>query len=443
MYKRGIVQIQIEKPRLSIPASLIIDDPAPCINPFYYYRLQVDREGAERHEPRIPLAFLEQFADVCRLHDMRGKFSVLPYPAGLGSILEGWEGCDRAELAAWLELARTRIAPHFDITPEILTHTLALDLTMHALLPQSEHDWMAERTLDELTQYMGAALAILKEAGFQPTGITQPVAFDGARADYAQAVGAAICAIGGPPVTFFFIDGYFEGPPVPDHEVVLLDRERGTAVISILAYCNDYFWPTQHITNQRAEQVVDGLISADGRTGRLAELADAGAWLTLVCHWQTLYSDGSREGLKALDQAAGRLARAHGSRLLWLTLSEIARYRAASAGCTVDVHRSADGWMIDLDSPFDCPDFTLSLPAGELSDVRINRVVQQIDQGTATPLLADNRLETLLPSNAWRLDAQRLAMCFDLRRGRQSLALSASNLEVDRCFTCGSLPPFV
>jgi hypothetical protein len=423
-----VLQISVEKPRLSIPASLIVDDPAPCINPFYYYRLQVDREGAERHEPRIPLDFLEQFADVCRAHAMRGKFSVLPYPAGLGSILEGWEGCDRAELAAWIELARTRIAPHFDITPEILTHTLALDLTTRALLPQSEHDWMADRTLDELKQYMGAALAILKEAGFQPSGITQPVAFNGSRPDYARATLDAIRAIGGPPVTFYFIDGYFDRPPVPDQEVVLLDRERGEAVISVIAYCNDYFWPTQHISNQRAEQVVDGLISADGGSGRLVELAGAGAWLTLVCHWQTLYSDGSRAGLKALDQAATRLARAHGPRLLWLTLGEIARYRAASAGCTIDVHRSIDGWMIDLNSPFDCPDFTISLPADELNDVQINRVAQQIDQGTETQLLLDSVPESLLPSNAWRLDAERLSICFDLRRGRQSLALRASSL---------------
>src|SRR5215212_7836858 len=388
--KREALRIRIEKPRLSVPASLIIDDPAPCINPFYYYRLQVDREGADRHEPRIPLDFLEQFADVCRLHSMRGKFSVLPYPAGLGSILEGWQGCDRAELAAWIELARTRIAPYFDITPEILTHTLALDLTTRTLLPQSEHDWMAERTLDELKQYMGAALTILKQAGFQPSGITQPVAFNGSRADYASATLDAMRASGGPPVTFYSIDGYFEGPPVPDHEIALLDRERGEAVIGVIAYCNDYFWPTQHITNQRAEQVVDRLISADGRAGRLAELASAGAWLTLVCHWQTLYSDGSREGLKALDQAAARLTRAYGPQLLWLKLGEIARYRAASAGCTIEGHRSANGWMIDFDSPFDCPDFTLSLPAGELSDVRINRVAHLIGQGTATPLLADN-----------------------------------------------------
>jgi hypothetical protein len=402
-----------------VPASLIVDDPAPCINPFYYFRLQVDREGHERHEPRIPLDFLEQFAGVCRAHGMRGKFSVLPYPAGLGSILEGWEGCDRAELAAWLDHARTEIAPRFDITPEILTHTLALDLRTRTLLPQPEHQWMAERTQGELQEYFGAALAILKQAGFAPAGITQPCYFNGSRADYARAALAAIRGIGGPPVTFYFIDGYFEPPPIPQPEVVLLDRARGEAVVDIMAYCNDYFWPTQRITRQRAEQVVDAVISADGRAGRLAELAAADAWLLFVCHWQTIYSDGSREGLKALDQIAARLAHAHGPRLLWLTLSEVARYRAASEGCRMAVRSSGDGWTIELDSAFDCPDFTISMPASE----RIDRVALQPEDAATQPLIRDPNGNGLLLSRAWREDGERVSLCFDLRRGRQSIDL--------------------
>src|SRR5919109_2119570 len=196
----AVESITIEKPRLSVPASLLVDDPAPCINPFYYFRLQVDREGHERHEQRIPLDFLEQFAGVCRSHGLRGKFSVLPYPAGLGSILDGWAGCDRGELAAWLDIARAEIAPRFDITPEVLTHTRALDLRTRTLLDQSEHDWMAERTLEELKEYFAAALALLKAAGFAPAGITQPCYFTGSRADYAGAVLEAIRDIGGPPV---------------------------------------------------------------------------------------------------------------------------------------------------------------------------------------------------------------------------------------------------
>jgi hypothetical protein len=413
------LQITIEKPRLSVPASLIVDDPAPCINPFYYFRLQVDREGWDRHEARIPLDFLEQFAYICRAHGMRGKFSILPYPAGLGSILEGWDGCDRAELAAWLDLARAEIAPHFDITPEIMTHTLALDLRSRRLLPQPEHDWMAERTLPELKEYFDAALAILKQAGFAPAGITQPCYFNGSRADYARATLETIREIGGPPVTFYFIDGNFEPPPVMPPEVVLLDRERGEAVVSIVAYCNDYFWPTQRVTRQRAEQVVDAVISADGRSGRLAELAAADAWLLFVCHWQTIYSDGSREGLKALDEIAARLARAHGARLLWLTTSEVARYRAASEGCRVQARSTGAGWTIELDSAFDCPNFTISVPVAE----PINRVTYQAGDAASQWLNEDRSRDGLLPSQTWRHAGERVSLCFDLRRGRQSIEL--------------------
>ena len=415
------MQIQIEKPRLGIPASLIIDDPAPCINPFYYFRRQVDREGRERHEQHIPLDFLEQFADLCRSRGMRGKFSVLPYPAGLGSILDGWEGCDRAELAGWLDLARTEIAPRFDITPEILTHTLALDLKTRTLLPQSEHDWLAERNVDELIEYFGAALAILKQAGFAPTGITQPCYFNGSRDGYARAVLESIHAIGGPPATFYFIDGYFGPPPVPPPEVVLLDRERGKAVVSMIADCDDYFWPTQHITNARAEQVVDALITADGRGGRLGELAAAGEWLLFVCHWQTLYSDSSRAGLKALDEAAARLSHTLRSRLLWMTLGEIARYRAASEGCRIDLRPDAEGWLVELDSAFDCPDFTVSISIQDLGGARIDQVMRRDTSGTAQTLRADSMIDDLLPANAWRQAGERISLCFDVRRGRQVL----------------------
>jgi hypothetical protein len=417
------LQITIEKPRMGIPASLIVDDPAPCINPFYYFRLQVDREGWERHEQRIPLDFLEQFARVCQSHGMRGKFSVLPYPAGLGSILDGWDGCDKGELAAWLDLARAAIAPDFDITPEILTHTLALDLKTGALLPQPEHDWMAERSLPELIEYLGAGLAILKQAGFAPTGITQPCYFNGSRDDYARAVLAAMRGIGGPPVTFYFIDGYFDPPPLPPLPVALLDRERGEAVVSIIADCNDYFWPTQRITNAPAEQVVDALIAADGRGGRLGELAAAGEWLLFVCHWQTLYSDGSRAGLRALDAAAARLARAHGSRLVWMTLGESARYRAASEGCTLSAHRVGDGWAIELDSAFACPNFTISLVSPELGGVAIDRIIRQMALEGDQMLRRDPTAQPLLAANAWRQAGERVSMCFDLRRGRQAIFL--------------------
>jgi hypothetical protein len=112
----------------------------------------------------------------------------------------------------------------------------------------------------------------------------------------------------------------------------------------------------------------------------VAELALAEAWLLFVCHWQTIYSDGSREGLKALDEVAARLARAHGPRLLWLTLSEIARYGAASEGCDMSVQRTEDGWMVELEAAFDCPDFTISLTTLEHPLKQIELMASRDDQ---------------------------------------------------------------
>jgi len=219
---QAALNFRIEKPRLGIPASLIVDDPAPCINPLYYFRLQVDRANYAYHEACIPLSFLEEFIGVCRARGIRGKFSVLPYPAGLGSIIDGWEGCDQAELTTWLDLVRTEIAPQFDITPEILTHTLALDLRTRTLLPQSEHEWLAGRSRDEMTAYFSAALDLLTAAGFRPTGITQPCYFNGSRDDYTHATLEAIRTAGGPAVTFFFFDGHFDAPPLPPPGGVVL-----------------------------------------------------------------------------------------------------------------------------------------------------------------------------------------------------------------------------
>ena len=230
------LHIHVEKPRLGLPVSLIIDDSVPCLNALYYFRLQVNQEGYEGHERLIPLDFLKQFADVCQKWGIRGKFTVLPYPAGLGTILDGWEGCDRGELAAWLELTRLAITPQFDITPEILTHTLALDLKTHHLIPEAEHLWMAKRTQAELAEYMSTAVDLLRQAGFAPTGITKPCFFKGDRPAYDRAVLQAISLDGGNPlesggdpagtVAFYFIDFNPDVPPVPPHPVVLLDREK-------------------------------------------------------------------------------------------------------------------------------------------------------------------------------------------------------------------------
>ena len=72
------IGIHIEKPRLGLPVSLVVDDGVPCINPLYYFYLQVPMDRHEVHEPCIPLDLIEQFAEVAQRHAIRGKFTVLP-----------------------------------------------------------------------------------------------------------------------------------------------------------------------------------------------------------------------------------------------------------------------------------------------------------------------------------------------------------------------------
>ena len=442
------MHIQIERPRLGVPACLLVDDSTPCINPLYYFRLQVDHERYERHERTIPLDFMEQFVGVCQTRGIRGKFTILPYPAGLGTILTGLEGYDRNEMKHWLDLARTGLTPLFDITPEILTHTRALDLKTGALLPESEHDWMAGRTKDELVEYMGAALKLLKEAGFSPSGITQPCYFKGSRPDFIQAVLESTRAAGGPAVTFYFLDDYLGKVPVPPLPVDLLDRQRGEAVVSIVMNAEEYFWPTMRLErpkagwagdqvanlfpsalpgmdpeSQRGEWVADQFITADGRSGRLVDLEESNGWLVMCCHWQSLYSDGSRQGLAGLDKVAERLSQTYGPRLMWMSVGEMARYRAASQGCQIDPLPRAGCWAFNLDAALDCPDFTFTLQSPDLAGVRIDQASWQVMGEAAQTLARASGGDGLLSPGEWRTEGDRLSLCVHLHRGVQVLRL--------------------
>lgn len=418
------IRIQIEKPRRAIPITLIVDDPAPSINPLYYYRLQVDNKNYEQHVREIPFNFLEQFIAVCQRHGTRGKFSILPYPAGLGSILEGWDGCDLAEIQRWLDLVRTHLVPNFDITPEILTHTRSLDIETGTLYDQSEQAWMADQDLTTLTSYMSAATKILHAAGFVSSGITQPVSFSGSRADYTRATLEAVRAVGGPSVTFHFIDEHTAGPPFWEPEAVWLDRERGEAVVDIGNTCPDFCWFTQQPHNRQAQETADRFISPDGTTGHLIDLIAADAWLITVCHWQSIYSDGSRAGLLALDEVWDRLTRHIGPRLLWMTTGEIAQYQAATAGCEITAQMSDNGIIIDLDAAFACPDFTLSLHLPTDSRWTCVDVTHGTTQGRMEQLRQGIPDAPLLNIDSWIPIENGLTLCIPLERGRQQLYLT-------------------
>ena len=355
----------VEQPNLRAPIALIVDDPTPCINPLWYFRHQVDGQSDPAHEKTIPLDFMEAWCDWVRHSGVRGDFSVIPYPAGLGRIDGRLDGCDDGEVQAWVTLARAAVAPQFDIHPEILTHTRALDLATGRVLPVSEHEWMASQDEGTLTEYFAAALQILRDAGLPAHGLTQPCFFHGDEAMYARALLAAEKRVNGRRVTHNFLHVDAVASLVPPR-ITHLDTEAGEAVVSVWAATDDYFWSVQERGHPEQgmspETLADRHVTADGTGGRLADILAGSGPLVLVTHWQSLYANGSRLGLRALREVVARVSTLWSDRVSWRTLSEISRHFLATQTAQFGKEATPDTVNITVTSPFATDIFTFSVP---------------------------------------------------------------------------------
>ena len=205
----------VEHPNLRVPISLIVDDPTPCINPLWYFRHQVDGQAEPVYPRTIPLSFMDSWCRWVADSGVRGDFTILPFPAGLGRVDQRMEGYDTEELRAWLRLAREVVMPQFDIHCEILTHTRALDLATGRLRPESEHEWTEAQDEEALADYFAAAMQILGEAGVPNHGLTQPCFYRGDEALYARALLAAEKRVNGRGVTHNFLHMDSVSPFVP------------------------------------------------------------------------------------------------------------------------------------------------------------------------------------------------------------------------------------
>jgi hypothetical protein len=71
------------------------------------------------------------------------------------------------------------------------------------------------------------------------------------------------------------------------------------------------------------------LNTEDGQGGRLARLQAAGTPMVLCTHWQSLFANGRRTGLLALDEVCRRVSRLWGDGVQWTTCNELAADVAA------------------------------------------------------------------------------------------------------------------
>jgi len=321
------------------PICLIVDDPCPGLHLFYFHAARRYRGGAADSRPltadgrpllsTIPNAMLERFCDIAEEFGLRGKFSIVPRPGAAGSINSRLEGVPVAEMQQWLNLARERVTPQFDITPEMITHDWAIDLATMQPLQENEHDWSQHQTVETLRPYIAFALMELKQAGFDATGVTSPWHFgEEVEGDYARAILEAQEEAYGRQETWYFLRS--SGAADAKAEVMILETDeagRRRSCVSVIATCPDRIWPTMDTPRTDAEyigEVADLYLTADGKGGRIAELVAGGGDIVLCTHWQSLYSNGTLTGLGVLAEIARRVRDSLGDAVQWTKCSDLA-----------------------------------------------------------------------------------------------------------------------
>ena len=103
-----------------------------------------------------------------------------------------------------------------------------------------------------------------------------------------------------------------------------LDGPDPQCVVSIIGCTGDWFGGWDGLTPGS----VDQFITADLKGGRLPEVIARGEPADLVCHWPGIYFNGQETGFKIFQEVVRRLHDAY-DHLIWMKLSEIARYWAA------------------------------------------------------------------------------------------------------------------
>lgn len=303
-----------------IPVSLIIDDGGP-VNLFHFHDLKCP------HELLVEPAFFKEFAKICSRNNIMGKYSFVPVPAGLGRIDKKLSQVPAKYIKDYIKITKEEIEPVFSITSEILTHYLAYNLQTGGNKHICEDVFVSTATDEEIAEYVGLSLEILSNVGLNPTGVTSPWAtgIDNEE-NYAKGIGKAFCRVMKKKECFYFL----HSRDTLKKPVVMFDTPETGRVVSVPNNTVDAFWFTQNpLTKkqavQNAKKAIDSLLSADGRTGVMRELFDAGDPIIFISHWQSLYSDGRKIGLEGLDALTQRMNKIFGKEIEWMPMAELAK----------------------------------------------------------------------------------------------------------------------
>jgi hypothetical protein len=158
---------------------------------------------------------------------------------------------------------------------------------------------------------------------------------------------------------------------------------------------------------------VDLFITADLASGRMVDVIERGDVAVMLSHWTGIYWNGQELGFKVLQEVVRRL-HARFDNLVWMKLSEIARYSAARALTRI----GSAGGRVELSAPFACPAFTFKVPPPSAGAAPLFRAA-----GIDRPPFRRVQRPLDLSAGTWCDTGDGRVICLDLPRGRSEVVL--------------------
>jgi hypothetical protein len=421
----AIPDVEVLNPYNRVPISLIIDDSTCLVNMAHFGIPQFAEVFPDQYKqdwrklPReIPDSFVREFGEWSHDNGIKGKYSIVPYPACTGWINRFIPGWTKKELDESLTLVRNLIVPNWDIHPEMVSHTRVIDIKTGKPFPYATPDfmenweWSQTKSADELAAYQTYALNILKEAGLPCEGLTTPGGYGERNQDnLALSTLQAVQEVYGAGIPHYFRDLYTEkGKSVKP--LVLYPSDLNSAnpkcVVSIIGCTEDWFGGWDGLTPGSA----DKLITEDLLSGRMVEVIESNEPAIMVCHWPGIYFNGGRTGFNILKEVVKRLNQKY-DHLLWMKLNEIARYWAARELTFITI----SGNKVILKAPFSANAFTIKL------NFPIQNTGIKNEGEEPQPLFRVNDKKSI-KSNSWYSDMSTTILCFELKKGSSEISLT-------------------
>jgi len=415
--------VTVLNPRDRVPVSLIIDDSTCLVNLAHFCIPHFAEVFPDRYKQRwqdlpreIPDSFVREFGEWCAERGVRGKYSIVPYPACVGWMDRDIPGWSKRALDESLKLVRTLMMPNWDIHPEMVTHTWVIDTKTGRPYPERSDRfmenwrWTDGKSVDQLADYLSYALRILKNVDLPCEGITTPGGF-GNRVlpELSQATLESCRAVFNAEIPHYFRHLYTDERSVaPRVEYASgLDTNDPRCAVSIIGCTGDWFGGWDGL--ERGS--VDQFITADFKSGRLPEVIARGEPAIMVCHWPGIYFNGEKVGFNIFKQIVERL-HARYDNLIWMKLSEIARYWAAKE--LTRIEKTQNGFR--LHAPFASPLFTMRFKS------QTNTPPKLVVEGKPV-LLKEVKSGRELVTSTWARSEETLTICFDLPKGLSDLVV--------------------